>query len=212
MSDYPHLATSIDWETTTMEDYQKNTGRLKIGENYWNINQEFKSFATLEDQELLSRFNISSQSADVEISFLFHHRVRTKAESCSPSINVLLLFQANFEDIYNKLALRISEQLWFEVYALQDYTESPFRNYLEGGLSYPGRSFKGIFNMSESLEESQEFEGNLMLQLQSDQRLESKFVIANSERFSGFFISSVIETTDNEPIAFQACGYILTCI
>ena len=110
------------------------------------------------------------------------------------------------------MAIRISEHLWFEVYALQDYTESPFRNYLEGGLSYPGRTFKGVFNMSESTEEAQEFQGNVMVQLQTDQRVECRFVIANSQRFSGFFISSVIKTTDSEPIAFQACGYILTYV
>ena len=65
----------IEWETLTMDDYQKNIGRLKIGNNQWNFHQEFKSFATLENQELLFSLNISSPSAGVEIAFLFHHTV-----------------------------------------------------------------------------------------------------------------------------------------
>ena len=65
----------IDWEKVTMTDYHKNKGRLKIGQNYWNFDQEYKSFATLENQELLSSFNVSSTSANVEISFLFNHMV-----------------------------------------------------------------------------------------------------------------------------------------
>ena len=59
-----------------MDDYQKNIGRLKIGNNQWNFHQEFKSFATLENQELLFSLNISSLSADIQIAFLFHHMVR----------------------------------------------------------------------------------------------------------------------------------------
>ena len=66
----------IEWETLSTDDYQKNIGRLKIGNNYWNFDQEFKSFATLENQELLFSVNISSVSADIEVAFLFHHMVR----------------------------------------------------------------------------------------------------------------------------------------
>ena len=58
-----------------MDDYHRNKGRFQIGQNDWNFNQEFKSFASLEDQELLSSFNVSSRSSDVEVSFLFHHLV-----------------------------------------------------------------------------------------------------------------------------------------
>ena len=73
----------IEWETLTMDDYQKNKGRLKIGNNNWNFDQEFKSFATLENQELLFSFNISSLSADIEIAFLFHHVVSNSILNCS---------------------------------------------------------------------------------------------------------------------------------
>ena len=76
-------------------------------------------------------------------------------------------------------------------------------NYAECGLSYPGRVLKGIFNISESLENSKEFTGNLLLQLQRDKTLETKFVIANSPRFTGFLISSIINITNTEIIAFH---------
>ena len=113
------------------------------------------------------------------------------------------IFQADFENNFNKLAVRISEGLWFEVYAMQEYSEAPFSNHLEGGLSYPQRTFKGVFNVSECLENSQEFQGYLLLQLQSDRKLETKFVIENSQRFSGFFIDSIINITNMELMAFQ---------
>ena len=76
-------------------------------------------------------------------------------------------------------------------------------NYVEGGLSYPGRTLKGVFNISESQGDSKEFTGNFLLQLQSDKTLETKFVIVNSPRFTGFLISSIINITNTEPIAFR---------
>ena len=101
------------------------------------------------------------------------------------------------------LAIQITKDLWFEIYAKRDYSKTPFMNYVEGGLSYPGRTLKGIFNISESQHDSKELEGNLLLQLQSDKTLETKFVIVNSRRFTGFLISSIINITDTELIAFH---------
>ena len=101
------------------------------------------------------------------------------------------------------LAIKITEDLWFEIYAKRDYSKTPFKNYVEGGLSYPGRTLKGIFNISESAEDSKELTGNFLLQLQSDKTLETKFVIANSRRFTGFLISSIVNITNTEPIAFH---------
>ena len=103
----------IEWETLSMDDYQKNIGRLKIGNNYWNFDQEFKSFATLENQELLLSLNISSLSADIEIAFLFHHTVSRKIIIIFCLFETLSPFQANFEDIYNKLG-RISIKKLFK--------------------------------------------------------------------------------------------------
>ena len=101
------------------------------------------------------------------------------------------------------LAIKITEDLWFDIYAKSDYSKNPFMNYAEAGLSYPGRNLKGIFNISESQEDSKEFTGNFLLQLQSDKTLETKFVIVNSRRFTGFLISSIINITNTELIAFH---------
>ena len=101
------------------------------------------------------------------------------------------------------LAIKITEDLWFEIYAKRDYSKTPFMNYVEGGLSYPGRTLKGVFNISESQGDSKEFTGNFLLQLQSDKTLETKFVIVNSRKFTGFLISSIINITNTELIAFH---------
>ena len=115
-----------------MDDYQKNIGRLKIGNNQWNFHQEFKSFATLENQELLFSLNISSLSADIQIAFLFHHMVR-KIMLNYWFYNEISPFQANFEDIFNKLGkILIRKGLIVQIlssppfYRLLNYVQNSF--------------------------------------------------------------------------------------
>ena len=99
--------------------------------------------------------------------------------------------------------MKLTDRLWFDVYGKQDYSETPFSNHLEAGLSYPQRNFKGIFNISESLVNPQEFTGNILLQIQDNKTLETKFVITNSKQFTGFGFNSIVKIMNTELIVFQ---------
>ena len=52
-----------------------NDGKISIGQMEWIVEQQQKSFATPEDQELLLKFRLASPRRGKEYSFLFHHTV-----------------------------------------------------------------------------------------------------------------------------------------
>ena len=60
----------------TSPGFMNNDGKVTVGETEWLIEQQTKSFATPEDQELLLKFSIAAPSRDKEYSFLFHHTVK----------------------------------------------------------------------------------------------------------------------------------------
>ena len=56
-----------------MDDYEKNKGSLKVGDKVWILEQEFKSFATIVEQELLLNVNVTALNQNCYV--LFHHKV-----------------------------------------------------------------------------------------------------------------------------------------
>ena len=52
-----------------------NDGTVTVGETTWVIEQQIKSFATFEDQELLLKLKVAIPLEQQEHYFLFHHKV-----------------------------------------------------------------------------------------------------------------------------------------
>ena len=56
--------------------FVNNDGKISVGGIEWVVEQQTKSFATPEDQELLLKFRLAAPSRKKEYSFLFHHTVQ----------------------------------------------------------------------------------------------------------------------------------------
>ena len=76
-SNNPAIHTKLEWERQTSDGYVLNKGKINHGESMWAVEQEFKSYATIEEQELLIRLNITSSSHPLGSHFMFHHMVNT---------------------------------------------------------------------------------------------------------------------------------------
>lgn len=72
-----HLKSTIDWKLQTSPGFMDNGGKIKIGDTTWLVEQQTKSFATMEDQELLLKFKLSIPVKQQDHLFLFHHKVRS---------------------------------------------------------------------------------------------------------------------------------------
>lgn len=59
----------------TSPGFINNDGKISVGKTEWIVEQQTKSFATPEDQELLLKFRLAAPSKEKEYSFLFHHTV-----------------------------------------------------------------------------------------------------------------------------------------
>ena len=75
MSQFPGLKSSIAWTVQRSPGYMSNDGTVTIGETTWVIEQQIKSFATFEDQELLLKLKVAIPLEQQEHYFLFHHKV-----------------------------------------------------------------------------------------------------------------------------------------
>ena len=115
----------------------------------------------------------------------------------------LISFQATYDDSYNKLALRVNSYLWFELFARQDFNERPFMNFLEGGLSFPGRNLYGKCNITAKLSQIEEYEGEIYFQWKKNQTLHTTFEVSQSGTFTGYVFSSLTKITNRNPIALS---------
>ena len=75
MSQFPGLKSSIAWTVQRSPGYMSNDGTVTVGETTWVIEQQIKSFATFEDQELLLKLKVAIPLEAQEHYFLFHHKV-----------------------------------------------------------------------------------------------------------------------------------------
>ena len=75
LSQFPRLKSRIDWTVQQSPGYLSNEGSVRVGETTWVIEQQIKSFATFEDQELLLKLKVGIPQQQQEHYFLFHHKV-----------------------------------------------------------------------------------------------------------------------------------------
>ena len=78
MSQSPGLKSSIAWTVQRSPGYMSNDGTVTVGETTWVIEQQIKSFATFEDQELLLKLKVAIPLEQQEHYFLFHHKQSQK--------------------------------------------------------------------------------------------------------------------------------------
>ena len=75
LSQFPQLKSRIDWTVQRSPGYLSNEGSVRVGETTWVIEQQIKSFATFEDQELLLKLKVGIPQQQQEHYFLFNHKV-----------------------------------------------------------------------------------------------------------------------------------------
>ena len=72
---------------------------------------------------MLLKLRIAAPAKNKEYSFLFHHT-------------------ANMDDNFNKLAIKLSPDLWFNIYVKHEYNASPYKYFVQGELKYPARELE----------------------------------------------------------------------
>ena len=185
ISKKPHLDTTIEWVRLYSEGHEKNSGKITFGKNIWHFDQDFKSYATVESQELLIKFNITSPSQVVKLNFCFHHT-------------------ATNDDSFNKILIQLSDNLWIEIFAKQEYNVLPFHNIMEGGLSFPGRKLIGHFKITEVPNSHQEYDGEFFFQWSNSEIFHTLFKVSEIGKFLGYKFSS--QTTINTRKQIEISG------
>jgi len=56
----------------------ENDAEIKVGDKEWKIYQQINAQASMEEQELVIKMNISSKTEDVNYALDFQHKVRIK--------------------------------------------------------------------------------------------------------------------------------------
>ena len=107
-------------------------------------------------------------------------------------------------DNFNKLAVKISQDLWFEIYAKHEYNESPYKYFVEGGLKYPTRDLKAKLNISEPMVDAKEYNGEVYLQWDVDKRATTDFNIARgNDATVGYVFTSNTYIPGIQPIKLK---------
>ena len=181
ISKKPHFQTHIEWVRLYSEGHEKNSGKITVGKNIWYFDQDFKSYATIESQELLIKFNTTSPSQGVNLNFCFHHT-------------------ATNDDSFNQILVQLSEDLWIEVFAKQEYNIQPFHNFMEGGLSFPGRKLIGHFNITEVSNSDKEYEGDIFFQWSLSEIFHTLFKVSEIGKFAGYKFSSQTKINQRKQI------------
>ena len=171
ISKKPHLNTIVEWVRLYSEGHEKNSVKITFGNKSWYFEQDFKSYATIESQELLIQFNITSQNQGVNLNFCFHHT-------------------ATDDDSFNKISVQLSDDLWIEIFAKQEYNIQPFHNLMEGGLSFPGRKLVGHFKITKVPSSHQEYEGEFYFQWALSEIFHTIFKVSEIGKFAGYKFSS----------------------
>ena len=73
-------------------------------------------------------------------------------------------------------------------------------NFLEGGISFPGRNLYGKFNITETDIAKNIYDGELFFQWTNHEKLHSTFKILQSGSFTGYVFSSLTNITNMNPI------------
>ena len=164
LSQFPQIKSKIEWEMQTSSGFMNNDGKIIVRKTEWIVEQQIRFFATREDQELLLKLKLVNPNTSKEHPFLFHH-------------------QADMHSNFNKLAVKISENLLFETFARHSQNDAPYKYFLEAGLQYPFRNTKAKPNISAPLVDAKEYNGEIFFLLNSDKKASIIFNIAVQQLF-----------------------------
>ena len=60
----------------TSPGFMNNDGNIRVGKTKWIVEQQIRSLATREDQELLLKLKLVNPNTSKEHLFFFHHQVK----------------------------------------------------------------------------------------------------------------------------------------
>ena len=103
---------------------------------------------------------------------------------------------------FNKLALKISENLWFDTFARHSQNDAPYKYFVEAGLRYPFRNMKVKLNISEPLVDAKEYNGEIFFH--SDRKASTIFNIAKGNEASiDYVLTSTTSLPNMKPIKLK---------
>ena len=107
-------------------------------------------------------------------------------------------------DNFNKLAITLSQDLWFVIYAKHEYDDKPYKYFVEAGLKYPTRDLKAKLNISEPMADAKEYNGEAFLQWASDKKASTLFHIAQgNDAFVEYIFTSSTHIPGIQPIKLK---------
>ena len=96
------------------------------------------------------------------------------------------------------MKLQLSKDLWIEIFSKQESKVNPFSNFMEGGVSFPGRHIYGMFNLTEI--SSNKFDGIIDFKWTEKQKMHTTFTVSKSGKFTGYVFNSLTNITNMNEI------------
>lgn len=106
---------------------------------------------------------------------------------------------------FNKLEMKLTENIWFSVFAEHESASSPYKFLTKGGLSYPGRNLTAGIDIYQPPEGyGREYAGSIYVQWAEGGRAEAQFHIAQrNNAFPDYVISSTINVSGFKEIKIK---------